>query len=842
MMSAKPRLLVPYGLKTLLEGLSRAVLRIQPGNIAQFASLYFTELLQYRDANPSLDIKDLVKEFQRGKVEGWPDTVDVSDSKRMTPQFTEKVLQDAGLFSQVSESKRTTPQLTDMDIQDGGIYSPLAENPKDRCMTGQDGLRTPTSEVETYAPQMQRTPSHMDEMTQYPSLHRDISNPVISSQGSGSIYSSLPPGQRDLGQDDEQSGRDYQEPGKVLSKPRYSSTDRSGQRGDKSPSKSRQSLDAGTSMLQDVTDKQESPNRVMSQNLHTPSGYTYEKSHQDTIPSNAGLMAEMSKTVSEGVYPPDRVISKTLQADGLPSNVDRIVSKMSHYPPPDQFIQADTSAPSAPSAPRSSISSSKQTMDSKFYLEMATTVPPTRAPSQFKEMSGAAESSQRMPKMQPPAAASVPYYELHLAVENQMDGVPHEPAYVPATESSAARIFRAISDIHTKIEPKIVQVEKPYYDAQVDMRSGSQYPDRPKTGTMPFKPPRGAPQYQPDSIQQEGEVPYYVEQIPKEILVPTPQGKRQSVTSPKQPVPQPYQAAVQQPAYRMSDSGKYHPSYQQEASGIAQQGFTDNASYYGPDVYSSQKTYKDTDEREPANMWTLYRLTDLSEQKSYSAPTQPTSPMFRQNEEQPTHWNQEYSANQPYAQQAMPSQRSNYMESQLPRGMQTAPYGAQQVVNNPAFMVSDEPKKAVTPPYILVGSKIQDANEWKPIPGHAVVSQSELNAQRKYTTVPVPLAVPTDGHSQSQGQGGPVYYSVAIPLDESHRMGAAQSFTHVTDHRQSPTYSNSQGNFIALAAAASRRPSMAGIGENKLVGFGRPPEQLTMSKTTSVRNAPDWQS
>uniref|UniRef100_A0A8C4VXG6 Calcium-binding tyrosine phosphorylation-regulated protein n=2 Tax=Gopherus TaxID=38771 RepID=A0A8C4VXG6_9SAUR len=69
MHSSKPRLVVPYGLKTLLEGVSRAVLKTSPSNITEFAALYFRELIAFREENPNLDITDLVREFHftRGK-------------------------------------------------------------------------------------------------------------------------------------------------------------------------------------------------------------------------------------------------------------------------------------------------------------------------------------------------------------------------------------------------------------------------------------------------------------------------------------------------------------------------------------------------------------------------------------------------------------------------------------------------------------------------------------------------------------------------------------------------------------------------------------------------------
>ncbi|XP_054580074.1 calcium-binding tyrosine phosphorylation-regulated protein isoform X4 [Eptesicus fuscus] len=71
MFSTKPRLVVPYGLKTLLEGVSRAVLKTNPPNITQFAAFYFKELIVFREGNVPLDIKDLVRQFHQIKFEKW---------------------------------------------------------------------------------------------------------------------------------------------------------------------------------------------------------------------------------------------------------------------------------------------------------------------------------------------------------------------------------------------------------------------------------------------------------------------------------------------------------------------------------------------------------------------------------------------------------------------------------------------------------------------------------------------------------------------------------------------------------------------------------------------------
>uniref|UniRef100_A0A8C2LPF6 Calcium-binding tyrosine phosphorylation-regulated protein n=1 Tax=Cricetulus griseus TaxID=10029 RepID=A0A8C2LPF6_CRIGR len=86
MISSKPRLVVPYGLKTLLEGVSRAILKTNPTNITQFAAVYFKELIVFREGNSSLDIKDLIKQFHQTKVEKWAEGVTVEKKECVKEQ------------------------------------------------------------------------------------------------------------------------------------------------------------------------------------------------------------------------------------------------------------------------------------------------------------------------------------------------------------------------------------------------------------------------------------------------------------------------------------------------------------------------------------------------------------------------------------------------------------------------------------------------------------------------------------------------------------------------------------------------------------------------------------
>nr|XP_025037511.1 calcium-binding tyrosine phosphorylation-regulated protein isoform X3 [Pelodiscus sinensis] len=131
MHSVKPRLVVPYGLKTLLEGVSRAVLKTSPSNITEFAALYFRELIAFREENPNLDITDLVREFHFTRVEGW------------TERLPEK-----------------RPDLGDLSA-----VSPLTEEPKRKEKS------TDTEEDQLHeGPE----PEYSSKTTQYPSTHSDL--------------------------------------------------------------------------------------------------------------------------------------------------------------------------------------------------------------------------------------------------------------------------------------------------------------------------------------------------------------------------------------------------------------------------------------------------------------------------------------------------------------------------------------------------------------------------------------------------------------------------------------------------------------------------------------------
>ncbi|XP_055559536.1 LOW QUALITY PROTEIN: calcium-binding tyrosine phosphorylation-regulated protein [Falco cherrug] len=98
-------------------------------------------------------------------------------------------------------------------------------------------------------------------------------------------------------------------------------------------------------------------------------------------------------------------------------------------------------------------------------------------------------------------------------------------------------------------------------------------------------------------------------------------------------------------------------------------------------------------------------------------------------------------------------------------------------VSAPISVMQEESKRSA-PPFISVGSNVQNTQDWKPIPRPAVFAQQEAGA-RRFTTVLVSGARPaveeTDTASPNSNSAEetavkpctPGVFSVAIPLDDA---------------------------------------------------------------------------
>ncbi|XP_040840759.1 calcium-binding tyrosine phosphorylation-regulated protein isoform X2 [Ochotona curzoniae] len=132
MISSKPRLVVPYGLKTLLEGVSRAILRTNPPNITQFAAVYFKELIVFREGNTSLDIKDLVKRFHQIRVEKWSEgaTQDKKLGCKKEREGTSVVSQEPTKMEKSTDTEEdniTKPQYSNKTTQFPSLHAEFVE-------------------------------------------------------------------------------------------------------------------------------------------------------------------------------------------------------------------------------------------------------------------------------------------------------------------------------------------------------------------------------------------------------------------------------------------------------------------------------------------------------------------------------------------------------------------------------------------------------------------------------------------------------------------------------------------------------------------------------------------
>ncbi|XP_030698493.1 calcium-binding tyrosine phosphorylation-regulated protein isoform X1 [Globicephala melas] len=135
MISARPRLVVPYGLKTLLEGVSRAILKTNPPNITQFAAVYFKELIVFREGNNSLDVKDLVKLFHQIKGEKWSEGMAQEKKPECVkePERTSTVSQEPKRMEKSTDTEEdniTAPQFSNKTTQFPSVHAELFSEPE----------------------------------------------------------------------------------------------------------------------------------------------------------------------------------------------------------------------------------------------------------------------------------------------------------------------------------------------------------------------------------------------------------------------------------------------------------------------------------------------------------------------------------------------------------------------------------------------------------------------------------------------------------------------------------------------------------------------------------------
>ncbi|XP_075069532.1 calcium-binding tyrosine phosphorylation-regulated protein isoform X1 [Mixophyes fleayi] len=798
MMPTKPRLLVPYGLKTLLEGLSRAVMVTQPGNIAHFASFYFTELMQYRKVNPTLDIKDLVKEFQSQQVNTWAKFGTGEDAKPETPNHL------------ITETEAT---------------SQIVESMNQDSIAGQDALIT--------------------EVLKHP-LHWEISNPKKG------------PGQEVIGH--KESERYQQEeqtsPGvdvspkqsadadlnatmrlnNVLSTAQSHTSQNIGERAPAVPSKT---------LL--MTDKME-PKTSHEQACTTATVGQVLLDTQYSQPSSV-----LSDTQTKGASPyfealsPERIISKLQIPVNISGPVDKIVSNTLQYLP----VEADVLTHPDPAArlltdPKSAIFTAKQAVSSQLFNNVRETIAPNQTPLQFEKKSEAKENPQT-PKM-----SSSPLYNIHLAGSNPVDENLYEPAYMPAKDACTPNTILYNTTSTTELKMGFAEQASAYYGTRTENRVTPHLPEHAKATSMVSSQD---PMQHASAAGQFGSL--YVEPIPQNIYFPSQTGSKQKGLYKKSSSP----SVQQHSASSMNEYGKYLLSQISIRSNSPVQvntpGFSDDSSQSAiPESYertdATQWNVMDSkSEKEPENLWTLHPLSDLNQHKISLEKAQQRRNVFINNNGEPYksgHLDQ--SMNSQYAQVTeQVSRRSKYVEPHLYPCMERSPPSSVQPVFNtsPAYMVAEEAKEVVnTPPYIMVGTSVQEPQE------------SNKQNLLRFTTKPSSLPVTTDSSTQTEDQmqdacalKAPSYVSMSVDMDELYRLCASHSIAQFAEASPVPSYALHR-SIAAKAAAATRCPSInevmnppkfsnprtdQQIGTDG--GYGRPYEALKPDKIPAVLKVPE---
>lgn len=163
-MPSHGKLVVPDGLKTLLEALGRAVVQDQPDNIQIFASSYFIELLQFREVNPTLDICDLVKMFHMSRAGNIDEKAHraVSDD-----QPVKSVSKDSSLINQEIMSKILGEKAPPTTRHEASTSMSLIRNASAQ-------QQAPTSLPPETVPQQQTVPAPQDNMARVPYIRQDV--------------------------------------------------------------------------------------------------------------------------------------------------------------------------------------------------------------------------------------------------------------------------------------------------------------------------------------------------------------------------------------------------------------------------------------------------------------------------------------------------------------------------------------------------------------------------------------------------------------------------------------------------------------------------------------------
>ncbi|XP_038526383.1 calcium-binding tyrosine phosphorylation-regulated protein isoform X1 [Canis lupus familiaris] len=648
MISSKPRLVVPYGLKTLLEGVSRAILKINPPNITQFAAVYFKELIVFREGNTSLDIKDLVKQFHQIKVEKWSE----GTTQEKKPECMEEQVETSVVSQEPTRMEKST------DTEEDNIAEPLL----------------------------------MNKTTQFPSVHAEVLlEPEETPEAAcgGSPKPSTP---------------------KAVTPPSSPSPAPVSQEFAYVPADPAQ---FAAQMLGNVSSTHSDQSDVLMVDVATSMPVFSE----EVLSSEA---AEDAKVAIPTVYSAEVVALQVLSQTSVhvdlgpkPKDDEAEPTTASSFP-----LQDEQDPPAYDQAPEVPLQADIEVISFVHVSSIYNNEPVTEGVTYVEQI---------------PEHIVIPFTD-HVASLKENEP-PDSPIPVARDTGMSEKTVGSVSLAQ-------LEVESHYSSVHMEAEASVLFSDTSLKGQPAQFPDAGG------STKAVGsEKPLHLE-VEFTALVPGNSGQEESQGS----------SAAQEMEGKLVLSGEAATAVLSAASVRAAggsptpvpEGLTE------PELEPELEAALEQGLMKPAiaaseagqpppysNMWTLYCLTDMNQQ---SRPSPPPAPG-------------------PFPQATL------YLSNPKdPQFLQQPPK-----VTSPTYVMMDDSKKTSAPPFILVGSNVQEAQDWKPLPGHAVVSQSD--ALKRYAAIQVPIAVPADqkfqkhspnpqnGSPPTSGQDVPSFLSVAFPVD-----------------------------------------------------------------------------
>uniref|UniRef100_A0ABI7WEW9 RIIa domain-containing protein n=2 Tax=Felis catus TaxID=9685 RepID=A0ABI7WEW9_FELCA len=660
MISSKPRLVVPYGLKTLLEGLSRAVLKTNPPNITQFAAVYFKELIVFREGNTSLDIKDLVKQFHLIEVERWSE----GTTREKKPECVKEPVGTSIVSHEPTRMEKSTdteedniagPLFISKTTQFPSVHAELLPEPKETSEAARGSSSKPTTSKAMSPPSSPSPAAGSPEFAYVPadpaqfaaqtlgnvaSIHSDQSDVLMVD-----VATSLPVFSKEVlsseAAEDAAAATPAAYSAEVVALQVLSQTSVRVDLGSESKDDDAEPSTASSFPLQDEQD---------------PPAYD----QAPEVPLQADIEVTSFVHISS-IYNDEPVTEGVTYVEQIPEHIV--------IPFTDDVATLKENDQSSPSGP---------------------------IPVALMRGSGKAVGSGKRAQSEEDAEYSSVQMEAE-AVLYSNTSLQGPPAQLQDAEGSTNAVGSEKS-LHLEMQFTALVPGNPGQE-----QSGENSATQEMEATLALSGEAAKAGSLGASVRSSGGPP-----------IPVPEGLTEPEIEPE------WEAAPEQglmePAIAASEAGQ-------------------------PPPYS--------------NMWTLYCLTDMNQQ---SRPSPPPAPV-------------------PFPQATL------YLSNPKdPQFLQQPPK-----VTSPTYVMLDDSKKTSAPPFILVGSNVQEAQDWKPLPGHAVVSQSD--ALKRYTAVQVPIAVPADqkfqkhtpnpqnGSPPPSGQDvprpqSPVFLSVAFPVEDVAKKGS----------------------------------------------------------------------